>query len=123
MADGLDLPFALIHKERTKPNEVSRMTLIGDVRDKLAIIVDDMADTCGTLAKAASTLKDNGAARVMAIVTHGILSGNALEELNNSVLEKLVVTNTVPHAWKAIKCPKIATIDISATVSFSVPSS
>ncbi|KAL9120089.1 MAG: hypothetical protein Q9187_003357, partial [Circinaria calcarea] len=82
IADRLDLGFALIHKERPRPNEVSRMVLVGDVRGKTAILVDDMADTCGTLVKAANTVMEHGAREVVAIVTHGILSGNALEALN-----------------------------------------
>lgn len=69
MADRLDVPFALIHKERPRPNVVGRMVLVGEVKDKIAILVDDMADTCGTLDKAASTLKEHGAKEVLAIVT------------------------------------------------------
>ena len=102
LADRLDLPFALIHKERSRPNEVSRMTLVGDVRGKVAILVDDMADTCGTLAKAADTLRKNGAKDVVALVTHGILSGNAIETLKKGSLSQLVVTNTVPIAQEKI---------------------
>lgn len=118
IADGLDLGFALIHKERARPNEVSRMTLVGDVKGRIAILVDDMADTCGTLVKAADVVMDHGASEVIAIVTHGILSGNAIEKLNASRLKKLVVTNTVPHEEKKRLCPRIETIDISPTVSF-----
>ncbi|KAL1628969.1 ribose phosphate diphosphokinase subunit prs4 [Diplodia seriata] len=117
IADGLDLGFALIHKERARPNEVSKMVLVGDVSDKIAIIVDDMADTCGTLAKAADVVIQHGAKSAIAIVTHGILSGNAINALNNSKLEKVVVTNTVPHDDKKLLCPRIETIDISPTVS------
>lgn len=69
MADRLDVPFALIHKERPRPNVVGRMVLVGNVKDKIAILVDDMADTCGTLDKAATTLKEHGAKEVLAIVT------------------------------------------------------
>jgi ribose-phosphate pyrophosphokinase len=116
IADGLDLGFALIHKERARPNEVSRMVLVGDVKDRTAIIVDDMADTCGTLAKAADVCIQHGAKDVIAIVTHGILSGKAIEALNNSKLKKVVVTNTVPHEDKKELCPKLETIDISPTV-------
>jgi ribose-phosphate pyrophosphokinase len=119
IADGLDLGFALIHKERARPNEVSRMVLVGDVKDKTAVIVDDMADTCGTLAKAADVVIQHGAKKAIAIVTHGILSGNAIEALNGSKLEKVVVTNTVPHEEKKVRCPRIETIDISPTVSLS----
>lgn len=93
------------------------MVLVGDVRDRIAIIVDDMADTCGTLVKAAEVVMEHGASQAIAIVTHGILSGNACEKLNNSRLQKLVVTNTVPHEEKKRKCERIETIDISPTVS------
>jgi ribose-phosphate pyrophosphokinase len=122
IADGLDLGFALIHKERARPNEVSRMVLVGDVRGKIAIIVDDMADTCGTLCKAAEVVIEHGASSAIAIVTHGILSGNAIEQLNKSKLTKLVVTNTVPHEEKKALCDRIETIDISPTVSFATSS-
>jgi ribose-phosphate pyrophosphokinase len=84
------LQFALIHKERARPNEVSRMVLVGNVKDKIAIIVDDMADTCGTLAKAAETVMQHGATEVNAIVVHGILSGKAIENLNGSCLKRYV---------------------------------
>ncbi|KAI9847393.1 MAG: hypothetical protein M1837_002582 [Sclerophora amabilis] len=117
IADSLDLPFALIHKERARPNEVSRMVLVGDVTDKIAILVDDMADTCGTLVKAADTLIQHNAREVVAIVTHGILSGKATETLNGSKLSKVVVTNTVPHEDKKEACPKIKTVDISPTLA------
>ena len=93
------------------------MVLVGDVRDKVAILVDDMADTCGTLVKAAEAVMEHGAKEVVAIVTHGILSGNAIENLNGSKLSKVVVTNTVPHEEKKELCPKLETIDISATLS------
>ena len=108
MADKLDLPFALIHKERSKPNEVSRMTLVGDVKGKIAVLVDDMADTCGTLAKAAEVLRENDATDVVALVTHGILSGKAVETLKNSKLSRLVITNTVPVSDEKIAGLKVA---------------
>ena len=117
IADRLDLPFALIHKERARPNEVARMVLVGDVRSRIAIVVDDMADTCGTLVKAADTVMAHGAAEVVAIVTHGILSGNAIEALNGSKLSRVVVTNTVPHAEKKERCERLETIDVSATLA------
>ena len=116
IADNLDLGFALIHKERARPNEVSRMVLVGDVKDRIAIIVDDMADTCGTLCKAADVVIQHGAREAIAIITHGILSGDAIEKLNKSKLRKLVATNTVPHEEKKKLCDRIETIDISPTV-------
>ncbi|KAI9091505.1 ribose-phosphate pyrophosphokinase [Phlyctochytrium arcticum] len=88
IADKLDLEFALIHKERKKANEVSRMVLVGDVKGRDCILVDDMADTCGTLAKAAQVLQENGARKVFALVTHAVLSGKAISVINASVLEK-----------------------------------
>ncbi|RUS25567.1 ribose-phosphate pyrophosphokinase 3 [Jimgerdemannia flammicorona] len=115
IADRLNLDFALIHKERKKANEVSRMVLVGEVTGKIAILVDDMADTCGTLGLAAKTLVENGATKVYAIVAHGILSGKAIQVINDSFIEKLVVTNTIPHEEK-----RIDTIDISPTLAEAI---
>ncbi|KAG7136257.1 Ribose-phosphate pyrophosphokinase 2 like protein [Verticillium longisporum] len=149
IADRLNTAFALIHKERPRPNVVGRMVLVGDVQDKVAIIVDDMADTprpnvvgrmvlvgdvqdkvaiivddmadtCGTLAKAAATLNEHGARQVFAIVTHGILSGNAIETINQSCLSGVVVTNTVPLGDKVERCPKLKVIDVSATLAEAI---
>ena len=72
----LNVEFALIHKERKKANEVAGMTLVGDVKDRVAILVDDMADTCGTICFAADKLIEDGATKVYAILTHGIFSGH-----------------------------------------------
>ncbi|KAI0076100.1 phosphoribosyl pyrophosphokinase [Panus rudis PR-1116 ss-1] len=112
MADRLGVDFALFHKERKKANEVSRMVLVGQVEGKTAILVDDMADTCGTLCLAAKQLSEAGASRVCALVTHGILSGNALKNIEESTLEKLVVTNTLPQTENVAKCKKLEVIDI-----------
>ncbi|CAO3598645.1 unnamed protein product [Absidia cylindrospora] len=120
IADRLNLDFALIHKERRKANEVSRMVLVGDVRGKIAILVDDMADTCGTLGLAAKTLVENGAEKVYGIAVHGVLSGKAIEVINNSVIEKLVVTNTIPHNDKAGLCSKLDVIDVSSTLAEAI---
>jgi len=87
--------LAIIHKERDIPNQVARMKLIGDVKDKVALIVDDIADTCGTLARAASLLAENGAREVYAAAAHGLLSGDALETIHNSSIKKLFITDTV----------------------------
>lgn len=120
IADRLDLGFALIHKERARPNEVSRMVLVGDVSGKTAILVDDMADTCGTLAKAAETVKAHGAKEVVALVTHGIFSGKACEIINKSQLSRVVATNTVPMQGKQQMCSKLETIDISPTLAEAI---
>ncbi|OWP04228.1 hypothetical protein B2J93_9296 [Marssonina coronariae] len=120
IADRLDLGFALIHKERARPNEVSRMVLVGDVENKTCILVDDMADTCGTLAKAAETLITHKAREVVAIVTHGILSGNAIEIVNKSKLSRIVVTNTVPLLDKEARCERLRVMDISPTLAEAI---
>lgn len=120
LADRLELDFALFHKERKRANEVSRMVLVGNVEGKVAILVDDMADTCGTLDLAAQQLIEYGAERVLAIVTHGILSGPALERISKSRLEKLIVTNTLPQAHNRLKCPKIEEIDISHVLAETI---
>ncbi|THH01822.1 hypothetical protein EW026_g973 [Hermanssonia centrifuga] len=117
IADRLGVDFALFHKERKKANEVSRMILVGHVRDKVAILVDDMADTCGTLCLAASHLSEAGASRVFGLVTHGILSGNALKAVSESTLEKLVVTNTLPQSQNVAECSKIEVIDIGTVLA------
>jgi len=116
IADRLGVDFALFHKERKKANEVSRMILVGHVKGKTAILVDDMADTCGTLCLAAHHLAEAGVDKVYAIVTHGILSGNALTNVTESVLEKLIVTNTLPQRENQAKCSKIEVIDIGAVL-------
>ncbi|KAL9132093.1 MAG: hypothetical protein Q9217_000129 [Psora testacea] len=92
--------------------------LVGEVRGKMAILIDDMCDTAGTLCKAATTVKEHGAAEVLAICTHGILSGNAIGNLNAcDALSKVVVTNTVPLQGKDHHCAKLVTINIAPTLS------
>ena len=117
LSDRLNLPFAVIHKERPRPGEIGRMLLVGDVSSKIAILVDDMADTCGTLCKAADICIEKGAKEVIAVVTHGILSGKAIENLNKSRLKKVVVTNTVPLGEKGERCKRLETMDVSATIA------
>jgi ribose-phosphate pyrophosphokinase len=96
------------------------MVLVGSVKGKIAILVDDMADTCGTLGLAARNLLDSGATRVFAFVTHGILSGPAIKVINESGLEKLVVTNTMPLQDKMSQCPKIEQIDVSQVLAETI---
>jgi ribose-phosphate pyrophosphokinase len=116
MADRLGVDFALFHKERKKANEVSRMVLVGHVEGKTAILVDDMADTCGTLCLAAQRLSEAGVGKVYAFVTHGILSGRALQAVEESALEKLLVTNTLPQAENIAGCSKLEVIDIGGVL-------
>ncbi|KAK4056351.1 hypothetical protein OIO90_002494 [Microbotryomycetes sp. JL221] len=120
MAAALDLDFALFHKERKKANEVARMVLVGNVEGKTAILVDDMADTCGTMALAAKHLFNGGAKSVLALVTHGILSGPALKVLNESKIEKLIVTNSIPQRAHKEGCDRLREIDISHVLAEAV---
>ncbi|KAI8910139.1 phosphoribosyltransferase-like protein [Gorgonomyces haynaldii] len=120
IADKLDVEFALIHKERKKANEVSRMVLVGDVRDRICILVDDMADTCGTLGLAAKVLLENGATEVYAMVTHGVLSGKAIQVIKDSALKKIIVTNTIPQEHNLAVCPKLDQIDVSSTFAEAI---
>jgi len=105
--------FALIHKERKRANEVASMVLVGSVQGKVAILVDDMADTCGTICLAADKLMEAGATKVYAILTHGVLSGGAVSRINNSCFEAVVVTNTIPQGEHMEQCNKIRLIDVS----------
>jgi ribose-phosphate pyrophosphokinase len=90
--------LAIIHKEREIPNQVARMKLVGDVKGKVALITDDMADTCGTLARAADLLAENGAKEIYATATHGLLSGDAIATIEKSAIKKLFITDTIAHA-------------------------
>ncbi|KAM7338685.1 hypothetical protein ACRRTK_002169 [Alexandromys fortis] len=120
IADRLNVDFALIHKERKKANEVDRMVLVGDVKDRVAILVDDMADTCGTICHAADKLLSAGATRVYAILTHGIFSGPAISRINNACFEAVVVTNTIPQEDKMKHCSKIQVNGVNPEeISFS----
>ncbi len=95
-ANILDLPLAIIEKRRPKANVAEIMNIIGDVEGKNVILVDDIVDTAGTITSAAGVLKDFGAKKVMAAATHGVLSGPAIERINNSEIEKFVITDTIP---------------------------
>jgi ribose-phosphate pyrophosphokinase len=88
------------------------MMLVGDVKDRLAILIDDLADTSNTITRAAKLLKKEGASRVYALVTHGILSGDAIERINASALDKVVVTNTVAQEEHLQRCPKLEVLEV-----------
>lgn len=96
------------------------MVLVGSVKDKIAILVDDMADTCGTLGRASKNLVEAGATKVYAFTTHGILSGPAIQVINDSGLEKLVVTNTIPMTDKQAQCDRLEVVDISQLLAETI---
>jgi phosphoribosylpyrophosphate synthetase len=88
------------------------MMLVGDVRDRTAILIDDLADTSNTITRAAKLLKKEGASKVYALVTHGILSGDAIERINASSLDKVVVTNSVDQSEHLRRCPKLEVLEV-----------
>ncbi|MEB3753358.1 ribose-phosphate pyrophosphokinase [Acinetobacter sp. MD2(2019)] len=115
-----DIDLAIIDKRRQKANESQVMHLIGDVRDRDCVIVDDMVDTAGTLCKAADALKQFGARRVVAYATHPVLSGKAIENLRNSVIDELVVTDTIPLSDEAIALGKIRQVSVASMVAETI---
>ncbi|KAI9885083.1 MAG: hypothetical protein M1823_003138 [Watsoniomyces obsoletus] len=116
IADGLGMDFALIHKERrptqTTERQNASMMLVGDVAHRTAILIDDLADTANTITRAAKLLKKSGATRVIALLTHGVFSGDAIDRINASALDKVVVTNSVPQHEHQQRCPKLEVLDV-----------
>lgn len=110
----LDCPLVLCNKTRKRPNEVAEMQIIGDVNDANVILVDDMVDTAGTITKAANLMKQNGARSVRAIATHCIMSGPASKRVEDSALEELVFTDSIPYSHQCKKVKQISIADILA---------
>jgi ribose-phosphate pyrophosphokinase len=102
LAQRINAPLSIVDKRRGKPGEVAEMTVIGEVKDKVCVIVDDIVDTAGTLCKAAEVLMENGAKEVHAYITHGVLSGPAVDRVSKSVMKSLVITDTI-QATEAVK--------------------
>jgi ribose-phosphate pyrophosphokinase len=119
-AKVLDCDLAIGFKQREKQNEVTNLQIIGDVKDKNCIIVDDIIDTGGTLIKAANKLKENGAISVMAMCTHGLLSGDGLPNIENSTIDKLILTDTIPLKRKSDKVQIVTVAHLLAEVIKSV---
>jgi ribose-phosphate pyrophosphokinase len=109
--DNADL--AIIDKRRPRANESQVMNIIGDVRGRSCVLVDDLVDTAGTLCQAAQALKDEGAVRVIAYITHPVLSGSAVERISASALDELVVTDTIPLGDAAKKCKRIRVLSVA----------
>ena len=115
-----DAELAIIDKRRPQPNMAKVMNIIGEVKGKTCIIVDDMVDTAGTLCQAASVLKDRGALKVVAYITHAVLSGPAVERISNSVLDELVVTDTIPLSAEALASPKIRQLSVAELLAETI---
>ena len=121
LAKALDLSdLAIIDKRRDEANKSEVMNVIGEVAEKDCLIVDDMADTCGTLCNAAQALKEKGAKTVTAYITHPVLSGNAIEKINESTLDQLVVTDTIPLSEQAENCEKIRIMSLAPTLAEAI---
>jgi ribose-phosphate pyrophosphokinase len=115
-----DADLAIIDKRRPRPNEAQVMNIIGDVSGKTCVLVDDLVDTAGTLGKAAGALKERGATKVVAYVTHPVLSGPAVSNIANSRLDALVVTDTIPLRPEAAACPKIRQLSIAGLLAETI---
>lgn len=118
----LNVALAIIDKRREKPNDLDSiiMNILGDVQGLTAILVDDMVDTAGTLCGAATALKEKGAEKVIACCIHPVLSGKAIDNIQKSPIEKLIVTDTIPLSPEAIACPKIEVVSIAPLLAEAI---
>ena len=120
VAKQLNVDLAIIDKRRPTANEAQIMHIIGDVKDRCCLIVDDMVDTAGTLCKAAEALKEHGAKKVMAYATHPVLSGPAIANIEGSSLDSLVVTDTIPLSDEAKSCTRIRQLSMAKLLAESI---
>jgi ribose-phosphate pyrophosphokinase len=121
-AKRLNAPLAIIDKRREEANVAEVMNVIGKVKDRNCLVVDDLIDTAGTLVKGAKALFDHGAASVAACATHAVLSGPAVERIEKSRLKEVVVTNSIPPSKKARQCGKIRALSIAPLLARAVQS-
>ncbi len=119
-AKRLDAPIAIADKRRQEANQVEVLRIVGEVQDRTAVIVDDIVDTAGSLTQTARALKQAGALRVLATVTHPVLSGPALKRIEESEIERLIVTDTIPGRSEIEEHPKIVTISIAAILGEAI---
>src|SRR5579872_5647208 len=115
-----DADLAIIDKRRPRPNESKVMNIIGEVEGKTCILIDDMVDTAGTLCQAAQALKDEGAEKVVAYITHPVLSGGAVERISKSALDQLVVTDTIPLSAEARKADRIRVLSVAELLAETI---
>ena len=115
-----DAELAIIDKRRPRPNESKVMNIIGEVEGRVCVLIDDMVDTAGTLCHAAQALKDEGATRVVAYITHAVLSGAAIERISNSVLDELVVTDTIPLSDAGKACKRIRQLSVAGLLAETI---
>jgi ribose-phosphate pyrophosphokinase len=120
LAKRLESDLAIIDKRRPKANVSEVMNVIGEVKGRTCVIMDDMVDTAGTLVKAAQVLKEEGATKVVAYCTHPVLSGPAVERIAKSDLDELVVTDTIPLREDARSCKKIRSLTVSGLIAETI---
>ena len=119
-AKRLGATLAIIDKRRPQPNQSNIMNIIGEIKGKTALLLDDMVDTAGTLTQSADALLEAGAERVVACCTHAVLSGAAIEKINQSALQELVVTDTIPLRKEAHSCKKIVALSVSKLLAEAI---
>jgi ribose-phosphate pyrophosphokinase len=115
-----DVELAIIDKRRPRANEVKVMNIIGDVKDRSCVLIDDLVDTAGTLCQAAEALKEQGALKVVAYITHPVLSGKAVERIGSSALDELVVTDTIPLSKAAQACGRIRVLSVAELLAETI---
>ena len=115
-----DAELAIIDKRRPRPNESKIMNIIGEVDGKTCVLIDDMVDTAGTLCVAAQALKEEGALKVVAYITHAVLSGGAVQRIVGSALDELVVTDTIPLSEEAKQCPRIRQLSVASLLAETI---
>jgi ribose-phosphate pyrophosphokinase len=120
LAKRLECDLAIIDKRRPKANVAEVMNIIGDVKDRTCVLMDDMVDTAGTLCKAADALKDNGATKVLAYCVHPVLSGAAVSRIGESAIDELVVTDTIPLSAEAQKCKTIRQLSVADVLAETI---
>ena len=113
LAKRINAPLSIVDKRPEKPGEVAEMTVIGDVRDRVCVVVDDIVDTAGTLCKAAEVLMEAGAKEVHAYISHGVLSGPAIERVSKSVMKNLVITDTIEPTSEVLATPNIRVVPMA----------
>jgi ribose-phosphate pyrophosphokinase len=121
-AKRLDADLAIIDKRRSEDGHAEVLHVVGQVKDKVCIIQDDIVDTAGTLQQASRALRDNGAERVLACAVHGVLSGPALERIEHSVLEQLIVTDTIPLRPECVASEKIQVLSVASLLGKAIQS-
>jgi len=120
LAERINADLAIVDKRRAVPGEIATMTVIGDVRDRVCVIVDDICDTAGTLVKAAELLKNEGAREVHAYITHGVLSGPAVERIRHSTMKSLVVTDSIEQSEAARKAQNIRVVPVAPLLAQAI---